>query len=121
MDDGGSDLPLGHLMGREGGWDINRPFQSTSRPDAGSLGGLVSFWDIWVSLFSIFSLTQGSLHRTKGVQHDGLGALCGRGPERGQNLPGEVGRAQKTKFAVSQPSSLSLGDRDWASHSGPVC
>lgn len=37
------------------------------------------------------------------MQHDSPGTLGGRGPERGQKLPGEVGRARKTKFAVSQP------------------
>ena len=94
---GGPDLPLGHLLGRKGGWDINRPFQSISRPDASSLRGLVSFRDIWVSLLSIFSLSRSHCTGPRGysmtVQEPCVeGGLRGAKPTRrgGERLGDEV-------------------------------
>lgn len=52
------DLPPGHLLGREGGWDSNASFQSIPWPDAGSLQALVSSWDIWASFFYFLTISK---------------------------------------------------------------
>ena len=70
--------------------------------------------DISVSLFLNFSLPEGSLPRSKGVQHEGPGALCGRGPERGAKPTRKGGKGMGDEVCFCP--KLPWGDEGWTSH-----